>query len=182
MTNTKTRPWLGVLDWQSSCVWVRRKPPLTMPFLYPSSKALRPHPEGSMARPPNHWAGWAYSCTDVLLTEPGFYDITSSCSTAHKVPGLSHGCVGEDTFLHRPQTKPSVCSAPQPQNAHLPAAGGRGRGSRGRTREGGRQSVNEWMLLTLLFGKNDRFKTRNADQLHLYFSKQGRCGGGGGCA
>lgn len=37
-----------------------------------------------------------------------------------------------------------------------------------------RLSVNELMLLTLLFGKNDRFQTLQASQSHVYFSKQAR--------
>lgn len=65
----------------------------------PSSKAKWPHPEGCMALSADHSTEWAQTCTGVLVTGLGFYNITGNKDIqphpAHKKgPVLSHGCVG----------------------------------------------------------------------------------------
>lgn len=71
-----------------------------------------------MALSPNYWVGWTYTCTKVLLTELGPYNITGNKDTqlqhSPQGPGTFPWICGEDASLHRPQTKPSVCSAHQP--------------------------------------------------------------------
>lgn len=125
---------------------------------------------------------------EVLLTELGPYNITGNKDTqlqhSPQGPGTFLWICGEDASLHRPQTKPSVCSAPQPpKTPHLPAAGRWGKIERDKNRVGGAAETEREGRKTvgmnaakLPFGKNDRFKTCNAGQLHIYFSKQRRWG------
>lgn len=143
-----------------------------------------------MALSADHLTEWAQPCTEVLVTGLGLYNITGHKDmqphTAHKKrPCASHECVG--WMLSSSGRRQSQClfCTPTPKCTTSSCCWWMGKNrkrkmgcGRQKEREGdsGRQSVNEWMLLALLFGKNDRFRLCKASQLHIYFSKQGEGG------
>lgn len=136
-----------------------RKPPLIRPFLCPSSKVTRPHPEDHRALSADHCTVWARTCREVLVTGLGFYNITGDKDVqprpAHKRgPSAFLWTCRIDAFLHGPQAagKASVVLHLNPKMHHifLLLAGKRERekwveGDRKRGKEsvGGRVSVNE---------------------------------------
>lgn len=77
-----------------------------------------------MALSADHLTEGAQTCTEVLVTGPGFYNITGHKDiqphSAHKKGPCAFPWVcGMDAFLHRPQAKPMFVLHPNPKMHHI---------------------------------------------------------------